>query len=82
MLSVKASDPLSAPTTPGAKLIGNWQDAPAANVPAVKEPLVTSGHAEDPLLFKLKFAVMLGLFPVDGTGKFSVALPVFSTVTV
>jgi len=61
---------------------GNRQDAPAASVPTVEDPLSTNGHADVALLFQVKFVVMLGLFPVAGTGKISAALPVFSTVTV
>ena len=70
------------PAVVGSKLIGNWQEAPAANVPAVGEFVPTSGQAVAPLLSRVKFAAMLGLFPVEREGKFSVVLPTFETVTV
>jgi hypothetical protein len=70
------------PAAVGVKLMGSWQDAPAASVPVVEEALLRSGQAEAPLLLKEKFAAMLGLLPVDGIGKVNVALPMFSTVTV
>ena len=82
MLSVSTSKPLRAPAAVGVKLIGNRHDAPAASVPAVEEPLLRSGQAEVPLLFKMKFAAMLGLLPAEGTEKLNAALPKFSTVTV
>jgi hypothetical protein len=66
----------------GEKLMGSWQDAPAIRVLAVEEPALTKGQAEAPLLFSVKFAAMLGSFPVEGIGKLSAALPTFSTVTV
>ena len=53
----------------------------AASVPGAEEPLAISGDADVPLLFKLKFAATLGLFPDAGTGKVNTELPVFSTVT-
>jgi hypothetical protein len=62
--------------------MGNWQDAPAASVPGSEEPALNTVQAEAPLSFSVKFAAMLGLFPVDGIGKFNAALPTFSTVTV
>jgi len=71
-----------APTVAGAKLIGNWQDAPDASVPGVEELALTSGQAEAPLLFSVKFAAMVGLLPDDRMGMFRAALPTFSTVTV
>jgi hypothetical protein len=74
--------PLRTPVTVGVKLMGNRQYASAASVPAVEEPEFSNGQAEEPLLFKVKFAVMLGLLPFDGIGKVNEALPTFSTVTV
>ena len=62
--------------------MGKEQDAPAASVPGAEEPLLSSGQAEAPLSFNVKFAAMLGLLPVDGIGKVNVALPLFSIVTV
>jgi len=62
--------------------MGNWQDAPAASVPAVDEPLLISGQAEAPLLFSVKFAETSGLLPDTGIGKLNAALPTFATVTV
>ncbi len=53
-----------------------------ASVPAVEEPALTSGQAEASLLFRVKFAAMLGLLPLPEIGMFSTALPTFSTVTV
>jgi hypothetical protein len=81
-VSVSASEPVRAPTVAGAKLIGNWQEAPAASVPAVEELALTSGQAKEPLLFSVKFPAILGLLPLDGIGKVNAALPTFSTVTV
>jgi hypothetical protein len=81
-LSVNATVPLKAPAAWGAKLMANRQDWPAASVPAVVEPALTSGHEDAPLLFRVKFAEMLGLFPLLGIGKLSAVLPTFSTVTV
>ena len=52
--------------------MGNRQEAPAARVPAIDEFSITSGQAAVPLLSRVKFAAMLGLFPVEGMGKFSV----------
>jgi hypothetical protein len=60
----------------------NWQEVPAANVPAVGEFVLTSGQAVASLLSSMKFAATLGLFPVEGEGKLSVALPKFETVIV
>ncbi len=81
-LSVNVNVPLKAPVAWGVKLIGNRQDWPATSVPAVEEPSLSCGQADAPLVFKLKFAEMLGSFPLLGTGKLSAALPAFSTVTV
>jgi len=81
-LSVNASVPLKLPAAEGTKLMGNRQDCPAASVPAVEEPVLSSGQAFAPLLLNVKFAETLGSFPLLGTGKFSAALPAFSTVTV
>src|SRR5690242_224625 len=73
----------------GAKLMDNWQDAPAARVPAVEELAATTGHEEAPVLSSEKFGSILGLVPrvgrlvsQVGTGKLSGALPMFSTVLV
>ena len=74
-LSVNATMPLNMPAAVGAKLMGNRQDCPAASLPTVEEPALTSWHEDVPLLFKAKFVEMLGLFPIFGTGKFSAALP-------
>ncbi len=81
-LSVNSSVPLKLPAAGGVKLMGNRQDWPAASVPAAGEPALTSGHEDAAPLFRVKFAAMLGLFPLAGTGKFRAALPAFSTVTV
>ena len=82
MLSVMARAPWKVPIEAGTKLMGNWQDAPAASVPGTEEPLVTRWQSDTPVLLSVKFAEMLGLLPLDGTGKVSAAFPVFSTVTV
>jgi hypothetical protein len=81
-LSVTTSVPVRFPAAVGVKLIGKRQDAPAANVPAVEEPALTSGHEDASLLFRVKFTEMIGLFPVTGAGRLSGALPIFSTVIV
>jgi hypothetical protein len=60
----------------------NRQVCPAASVPAAEEPALTCVHEDALLVFSVKFVVMLGLFPLDGTGKLNAALPMFSTVTV
>jgi hypothetical protein len=77
LLSVRVSEPERAPSAAGVKLIGNWQDAPAASVAGSGDSLLSSGQAEPPLLLSVKFVVMLGLSPVDGTGKVNTALPAF-----
>ncbi len=81
-LSVTASAPLKVPAAGGIKLTDNWQDWPAARVPVVEEAALSTGQAFAALLFKVKFAEMLGLFPPLGIGKFSAVLPTFSTATV
>jgi hypothetical protein len=81
-LSVNTAAPLKAPAVAGVKLMGNKQDWPDASVPAVEEPALNSGQMDAPLLFSVKFAAILGLLPALGIGKFSAALPTFSTVTV
>jgi hypothetical protein len=81
LLSVKTSEPLSAPSVVGTKLISNWQELLAASVAAVPEPALTSGQADAPLLFKVKLVAILGLLPADGSGKLSAALPIFAMVT-
>jgi hypothetical protein len=80
-LSVSASVPLNKPGAEGVKLMGSRQDSPAARVPA-EDPRLTSGHADVPLLFRVKFPRILGLSPLLRTGKSRAALPTFSTVTV
>ena len=82
LLSVTSDEPLRAPAVTGPKLMGNRQEAPAASDPAVEELALTSGQAVDPLLLRLKFAEMLGLFPVEGIGMLSVELPMFASVTI
>ncbi len=82
LLSVSTSDALRSPVTAGVKLMGNRQPAPAASIPGVEEPEATSGHAEAWLLFRAKFAAMLGLVPIGGIEKLSAAFPLFSSVTV
>ena len=62
--------------------MGNWHDAPAASVAGSEDSLLSSGQSEEPLLLRVKFAAMLGLFPVDGIGKVNAALPAFSIVIV
>ena len=79
---MSTTEPLRVPAVVGTKLMGNRQEAPAASDPAVEELALTSGHAVAPLLARVKFAAMFGLFPVEGMGKFSIALPIFLTVTV
>lgn len=81
MLSVSTSEPLRSPSVVGAKLIKSWQDAPAASEPGSEEPALTIGQGEAPLSLKVKFAGMLGLLPVDGTGKLNAALPMLVMVT-
>ncbi len=82
LLSVRTSEPLREPAAVGTKLMGNWQNAPGASVPAAEEPLLISGQADAAPVLSVKFAVMLGLLPLDGIGKLNAALPTFSTVTV
>jgi hypothetical protein len=79
-LSVNESVPLRAPAAVGVKLIDSWQDWPAASV-AAEPPALTTGQADEPPLFNVKLAEMLGLLPLPGTGRLSAALPMFSTVT-
>jgi len=81
-LSVTTSVPLSVPVVVGAKVMGNKQDCPAARVPAVEDPALTTGHEDVPLLFRVKFPAMFGLFPLLGTGRFSAEVPKFSKVIV
>ncbi len=81
-LSVNTSVPFKAPAAEGMKPISNRQERPGKSVPAAVEPELTSGQADVPLLLSVKFVGMLGFIPLLGTGKFSVALPTFSTVTV
>ena len=81
-LSVRVNEPLRLPGADGVKLMGKVQEAPGASVPADVELALTRGHVPALLLSSEKFAAMLGLLPVAGTGKLRVALPMFSTVTV
>jgi hypothetical protein len=71
-----------APAAVGSKLIDNWQEAPAANAPAVDEVVLTSGQAVPPLLLSVKLVAMLGLSPAKGTGRLSAALPILESVIV
>ena len=82
VLSVNTSDPLRLPAVVGAKLTGRVHDVPSANVPPEPAVLAISGQAVTPLLLRVKFVVILGLFPLDGFGRFSVAFPRFHRVTV
>src|SRR5258708_6000904 len=70
------------PAAVGAKLMGRMQEVPCASEPTVEAVLVSSGQAVLPVLLRVKLAAMLGLLPLAGTGKFSGALPMFSSVTV
>ncbi len=81
-LSVSTNEPLIAPPEVGRNPIDNRQDWPVASVPAAEEPELTSVHEDAPLVSRVKFAEILGLFPLPGIGKLSTALPTFSTVTV
>ena len=58
------------------------QDAPAASVPADEAVLPINGQAVPPVLFKVKFDAILGLFPLDGIGSVSAVFPLFHSVTV
>jgi len=80
-LSINTSVPGILPNSVGEKLIGSVQLPFAARVPGADELLVTSGQAVAPLLSKVKFAEMLGLFPDPGIVKLRVAFPEFSSVT-
>ena len=82
MLSVRTSEPLKEPAAVGKKLIGSWQDSPGASVPGSEDPLLSNGQSKLPELFRVKFAEILGLFPLEGIGNVSAALPAFSTVIV
>jgi hypothetical protein len=70
------------PAAVGAKLIGRVQDAPVASVPADEDVLPINGQAVPPVLFKVKFVAILGLFPLDGIGSVSAVFPLFHSVTV
>jgi hypothetical protein len=70
------------PADVGVKLMGRVQGVPSASDPAELAELDINGQADDPTLFNVKLAAMLGLFPLDGIGKVSAALPRFHTVTV
>jgi hypothetical protein len=82
LLSVSARDPLMLADDVGTKLIGRVQDAPAASVPADEAVLPINGQAVPSELFKVKLVEMLGLFPLDGIGNVSGALPLFDNVKV
>jgi hypothetical protein len=81
LLSVRTSEPLMVPNVVGAKLMGRVQLAPDASV-AGELPVVSSGHADPPLLLSVKLAAMLGSLPVIGMGKVSGMLPMFEIVAV
>jgi hypothetical protein len=74
--------PLKVSVVVGVKLTGNRHDRPGKSVPAVEEPALTRGHADAPLLLRVKLVEMLGLLPAAGTEILSAALPMFPTVTV
>ena len=84
LLSVRTTEPLTVPfaVPVGAKLIGRVQLAPDASVPAAELPVVSSGHADTPLLLSVKLAAMLGLYPLPGIEKVSALLPMFEIVAV
>jgi len=82
LLSVTTNDPLIVPAAVGAKLIGRVQDAPVASVPADEAVLPINGQAVPPVLFKVKFDAILGLFPLVGIGSVRVVFPLFHRVTV
>jgi hypothetical protein len=82
LLSVTTSDPLIVPAAVGAKLIGSVQDAPTASVPADEAVLPINGQAVPPVLFRVKFAAILGLFPLVGIGSVSAIFPLFHSDTV
>jgi hypothetical protein len=69
------------PETVGSKLIDNEQEAPAASVPTVEERALIIGQAVAPVLSRVKLVAMLGLLPVEGTGKLSGILPMFRSIT-
>jgi hypothetical protein len=79
---VTTNDPLIVPAAVGAKLIGSVQDAPVASVPVDEAVLPINGQAVPPVLFKVKFAAILGLFPLVGIGSDSAVFPLFHNVTV
>jgi len=81
-LSVTIRDPLIVPAAVGEKPIGREQDPPTASVPANEAVLPINGQAVPPVLLKVKFVAMLGLFPVVGIGKVSAELPLFDSVTI
>jgi hypothetical protein len=58
------------------------QDAPIASVPADEAELPINGQAVPPVLLKVKFVAILGLFPAVGIGKISAAFPTLDKVTV
>ena len=79
--SVNTSIAVIGPIETGSKLTGSRQVAPAAREPAGLSAL-TRGQADAPVIKMVKSASMLGLFPLDGTGKVRAALPMFWSVTV
>src|ERR1700722_13669772 len=82
LLSRMTREPPMAPATVGAKLIRRVQLAPVARVPGVLLVLPGSGQVPLLVLFSVKLAEMLGLFPLVGIGKFSTAFPLLANVTV
>ena len=82
LLSVSTSEPLMLPEAVGAKLMGRVQDVPRASVPWELAELDINGQAVDPTLFNVKLTAIAGLFPLDGIGRVSAALPRLNTVTV
>lgn len=81
-LSLRASDPLRVPVVVGVKLIAREHEALAAKLPGPDAPVLTSGQADAPPLFRLKLSEILGLLPLLGTDIDSVAFPIFEMVTV
>src|SRR5579875_1442457 len=78
-VSVRLALPVMAPAAVGVKLMGKVQELPAASDPW-EDVVSRIGHVADASI--AKFAEIDGFCPVAGAGKFSVALPLFSSVTV
>jgi hypothetical protein len=68
------------PSVVGLKSMAALQLAPAVRVYAVDELVLVCVQVE--ALSQPKFAATLGLYPVMGSGKVRVALPLLATVTV